>query len=91
MNPAEPTGLTSPGPAERAEPAGTTAAEPDFRLKRWLVSFGCGTDWYPVGEFVAADSETAIERAVAVFGCGESHRAEEIPWDAAPLHKPAGR
>ena len=23
----------------------------DFRLRRWLVSFASGPEWYPVGEF----------------------------------------
>jgi len=60
----------------------------DFKLSRWLVFFASGETWYRVGEFVAADAATAIERAVAVFGEASSYRAEEIPWDAAPLWKP---
>jgi hypothetical protein len=67
---------------------GRDAAEPDTRLRRWLVSYRSGESWYQVGEYVAADGPAAIERAVEVFGQGAEYRAEEIPWDAAPLHKP---
>jgi hypothetical protein len=55
------------------------------RLARWLVSFGSVSGWYPVGEFLVVDAGTAIERAIEVFGPGEAYRAEQIPWDAAPL------
>ena len=68
--------------------AGPDASEQAFRLHRWLVSYRSGESWYPVGEYVAADGPAAIERAVEVFGQGAEYRAEEIPWDAAPLHKP---
>jgi len=64
------------------EEAGAAA---DWKLRRWQVSFRSGDQWYAVGEFVALDAATAIERAVDVFGPGEASRAEEIPWDAAPL------
>jgi hypothetical protein len=57
----------------------------DFRLRRWLVSFASGARWYSVGEFVARDAQPAIERAVEIFGTASDYRAEEIPWDAAPL------
>ena len=57
----------------------------EWKLHRWLVSFRSGTEWYSVGEFTALNSVDAIERAVAVFGPGDEHKAEEIPWDAAPL------
>jgi hypothetical protein len=67
------------------------AGEVDFRLGRWLVYFGSGSDWYPVGEFVATDAKSAIELAIEVLGCGSAYRAEEIPWDAAPLHQPSNR
>ena len=60
----------------------------DFRLCRWLVSFASGPGWYPVGEFVALDAQAAIDRAVEVFGTASDYRAEEIPWDAAPLPRP---
>ena len=60
----------------------------DFRLRRWLVSFASGPGWYPVGEFVALDAQAAIDRAVDVFGTASGYRAEEIPWDAAPLPRP---
>ena len=60
----------------------------DFRLRRWLVSFASGPGWYPVGEFVALDAQAAIDRAVEVFGRASDYRAEEIPWDAAPLPRP---
>jgi hypothetical protein len=46
---------------------------------------------YPVGEFVALDAQAAIDRAVEVFGTASDYRAEEIPWDAAPLPKPKPR
>jgi hypothetical protein len=60
----------------------------DFRLRRWLVSFASGPGWYPVGEFVALDAQTAIGRAIEIFGSASDYRAEEIPWYAAPLLKP---
>ena len=60
----------------------------DFRLRRWLVSFASGPGWYPAGEFVALDAQAAIDRAVKVFGTASDYRAEEIPWDAAPLPRP---
>ena len=59
-----------------------------FQLRRWLVSFASGQGWYPVGEFVALDAQAAIDRAVEVFGTASGYRAEEIPWDAAPLPRP---
>ena len=59
-----------------------------FQLRRWLVSFASGPGWYPVGEFVALDAQAAIDRAVEVFGTASDYRAEEIPWDAAPLPRP---
>jgi hypothetical protein len=57
----------------------------DFRLRRWLVSFASGPAWYPVGEFVAQNAQTAIDRAVEVLGAASDYRAEEVPWDTAPL------
>ena len=57
------------------------------RLCRWLVYFSSGTDWYPVGEFLALEAPAAIERAIEVFGPGAGYQAEEIPWDAAPLSR----
>jgi len=74
--------LTASRPESKAE------AAVEIRLARWLVYFASGETWYQVGEFVAADASTAIERAVAVFGDASAYRAEEIPWDAAPLWKP---
>jgi hypothetical protein len=65
------------------EAAGNNACQ----LGRWLVSFATESDWYPVGEFLALNATAAIERAVEIFGPGAAHRAEEIPWDAAPLSK----
>jgi hypothetical protein len=62
--------------------------EPDLRLHRWLVYFASGSDWAKVGEFVAADAKSAIDRAVEVFGGASAYRAEQIPWDAAPLWRP---
>ena len=56
-----------------------------FHLRRWLVSFASGREWYPVGEYVALDAQAAIERAMDVFGPAADYQAEEIPWDAAPL------
>jgi hypothetical protein len=64
-----------------------SAREPDTRLHRWQVFFASGSDWYAVGEFVALDETSAIERAVEVLGSASAHRAEEIPWDAAPLSR----
>jgi len=57
----------------------------DFRLRRWLVSFASGQGWYAVGEYVAVDAQAAVDRAIEVFGAAAGYRAEEIPWDAAPL------
>jgi hypothetical protein len=59
-----------------------------FQLRRWLVSFASGREWYPVGEYVAVDSQAAIDRAIEIFGPACDYRAEEIPWDAAPLPRP---
>jgi len=63
-------------------------SEDAVSLHRWLVSFASSREWYPVGEYVAVDADSAIERAVEVFGAAADYRAEEIPWDAAPLVKP---
>jgi hypothetical protein len=60
----------------------------DFHLRRWLVSFASGRDWYPVGEYIALDAHAAIDRAIEVFGAAAGYQAEEIPWDAAPLPRP---
>ena len=61
----------------------------DWTLHRWLVAFRSGTSWYSVGEFVALNEAAAIERAVEIFGPADEGRAEEIPWDTAPLpHMP---
>lgn len=57
----------------------------DCQLHRWLVHFRSGTDWYAVGEFLALNAQAAIERAIEVLGEGAGYKAEEIPWDAAPL------
>jgi hypothetical protein len=65
-----------------------TCGEDASSLHRWLVSFASGPGWYPVGEFVALDAQAAIDRAVEVFGTASDYRAEEIPWDAAPLPRP---
>ena len=61
--------------------------EHPFRISRWLVSCDSGSGWYPIGEFLAVDAATAIERAIEVFGPGAGYQAEGIPWDAAPLSK----
>jgi len=82
---------TTQSPGRIMNPESKTEAAPDFKLSRWLVSFASGETWYRVGEFVAADQTTAIERAVAIFGEASAYRAEEIPWDAAPLWKPDAR
>jgi hypothetical protein len=68
--------------------------EPRILLSRWLVSYASESGWYRVGEYIALDAAAAIERAIEVFGPGAAYRAEEIPWDAAPLSKarlPAAR
>jgi hypothetical protein len=69
------------GPAE-------SCLEDVVGLHLWLVSFASGPGWYAVGEYVALDSQAAIDRAVEVFGTASGYRAEEIPWDAAPLPRP---
>jgi hypothetical protein len=51
----------------------------DFRVRRWLVSFASGQEWYTVGEYVALDAQAAIERAIDVFGPAADCHAEEIP------------
>jgi hypothetical protein len=63
----------------------------DFRLRRWLVSFASGRGWYAVGEYAALDAQAAIDRAIEVLGAASGYRAEEIPWDAAPVPKPIPR
>ena len=63
----------------------------ECKLRRWLVSFTSGRDWYPVGEYVALDATSAIDRAVEIFGTASDYQAEEIPWDAAPLPRPKPR
>jgi hypothetical protein len=68
-----------------------SCSEDAISLRRWLVSFASGPGWYPVSEFVALDAQTAIDRAIEVFGAASGYRAEEIPWDAAPLPKPRPR
>ena len=70
---------------DRPPATGSSPAEPVFQLNRWLVHFASGTEWSSVGEFVAADAAAAVERARAVFGDATDYRAEQIPWDAAPL------
>jgi hypothetical protein len=74
--------MTSTEPTQGI-PFGTDAAP--LHLSRWLVSFGLGPGWYPVGEFIALDAAAAIDRAIEIFGCASGYRAEAIPWDAAPL------
>ncbi len=69
---------------ERQCPDETCGAD-ELRLRRWLDSFASGGEWYPVGEYVALDATAAINRAIEVLGAGAGYRAEEIPWDAAPL------
>jgi hypothetical protein len=64
-------------------------AELDCTLHRWLVSFRSGTRWYGIGEYVALTAEAAIERAIDIFGPAEEAKAEQIPWDAAPLPRPS--
>jgi hypothetical protein len=59
----------------------------EVKLRRWQVSFASGRGWYPVGEFVALDAKSAIDRAVDIFGSAADYLAEEIPWDAAPFHQ----
>jgi hypothetical protein len=59
--------------------------EPEVKLQRWQVFFASRPGWYPVGEFMATDETSAIDRAVEVLGPGSAYRAEQIPWDAAPL------
>jgi hypothetical protein len=76
--------LTPQSPESKIE------AAVDFKLSRWLVYFASGETWYRAGEFIAVDASSAIERAVAVFGEASAYRAEEIPWDAAPLWRPNG-
>jgi len=73
---------------EQQEVQAESCSEDAVSLRRWLVSFASGPGWYPVGEFVALDSQAAIERAIEVFGAASDYRAQEIQWDAAPFAKP---
>ena len=63
----------------------------DLHLRRWLVSFASGQEWYSVGELLALNGPAAIDGAVEVFGAASDYRAEEISWDAAPLPRPKPR
>ena len=76
-----------------SEPQGQVepSASNEFKLRRWLVSFASGRQWYPVGEFIALDAAAGIDRAIEIFGPASGYRAEEIPWDAAPLPRPQPR
>jgi hypothetical protein len=62
-----------------------SGAELDCTLHRWHVSFRSGKRWYGIGEFVAVTAEAAIERAIEIFGPVDVAKADQIPWDAAPL------
>jgi hypothetical protein len=73
---------------EQQEVQAQSPGEDAVSLHRWLVSFASGPGWYAVGEYVALDAQAAIDRAVEVFGTASDYRAEEIPWDAAPLPRP---
>jgi len=70
-------------PAQKGQ--AESCGEDAISLRRWLVSFSSGREWYPVGEFVALDAPSAIDRAIEIFGAACDYQAEEIPWDAAPL------
>jgi hypothetical protein len=59
----------------------------ELKLRRWQVSFSSGKEWYSVGEFVALDAKSAIDRAIDVLGSAADYLAEELPWDAAPFHE----
>jgi hypothetical protein len=83
----KPTLVVIDGLYQQEEQAGFRS-DNEVKLHRWLVSFASGGEWYPVGEFAALDAASAIERAIEIFGCAADHRAEEIPWDAAPLPRP---
>jgi len=78
--------------ADESKPAAGSGARPeaDFQLHRWLVYFASGSEWSSVGEFVAPDESTAVERARGLFGEASAYRAEKIPWDCAPFHRPRG-
>jgi len=76
---------------EQQQVQAQSSSEDAMSLRRWLVSFASGPGWYTVGEFVALDALAAIDRAIEVFGTGSDYRAEEIPWDAAPLPRPRPR
>jgi hypothetical protein len=78
-------GLLVPGRDERKK----SAAQLDWTLHRWHVSFRSGAGWYGIGEFVALTAAAAIERAIDIFGPAEDAKAELIPWDAAPLPRPS--
>jgi len=73
--------------SKRLREEAETGLRDDVKLGRWLVYFGCEAEWYPVGEFISIDAASAIDRAIDIFGTGAGYRAEEIPWDAAPLPK----
>lgn len=83
----KPTSVASPVELQNSADPLDLTDRPDWRLHRWQVSFRSGDQWYPVGEYIALDGTSAIERAIEVLGHGTEYRAEEIPWDAAPLSK----
>jgi hypothetical protein len=85
----QPSSVTDDASRQKSEVQSSGGEE--IKLRRWLVSFSSGRQWYPVGEFVALDATSAIDRAIEVFGTASDHRAEEIPWDAAPLPRPKTR
>jgi hypothetical protein len=70
---------TSPSTQDKNRREAEVASADVYRLSRWLVEFVTESGWYPVGEFIALDAASAIERAVDVFGPGAAYRAEKIP------------
>ena len=60
-------------------------AEVVANIGRWLVDFRSGKGWYRVGEFIALTEAEAIQQAIDIFGPAPAYRAEEIPWNTAPL------
>src|SRR5262245_14711963 len=73
------------GNAEQRVETGVAIGAQNWQLRCWQVACRSAKQEYAVGQFLPPHAAAAIQRAVKNFGPGEASRAEEIPWDAAPL------
>src|SRR5262249_45913487 len=83
-NPDEPSSVL-PDAAATSSNTSADIAEVVVNIGRWLVDFRSGKVWYRVGEFMALTESDAIQQAIDIFGPAAACRAEEIPWNTAPL------